>query len=283
MNNRLRTGIVNHGDDQYNQLSKAPTPAPSGDSDMHDALHPNAVADGTTAQINAQNALNAIPTAEPTAFPTKINNNQIGSTCTSGSITKNVGWVGAGPGSEFCNVWKCTKTGFTKQTKTCSVEANAGKQFCSHTTCTFGTNADSAGKYVIMVRSDHRETTGGLHICGYAKHDNSANHVNSDMGDLLNDATDRGAQTAARPACDCVCEGARRQDANGFARDLVSHNDNTNNFYSQHSNNNALGTQVGVDSGYVASEHAVTSDPTTYSENDHTYLGQQVSHKHIES
>jgi len=142
-----------------------------------------------------------------------------GSICTSktawsdGSTTKPVGWVGAGPGKNYCNIWKCnptdggkanrkfTKGTFKAQKKRCSIEEH-GRDFCSHTSCTFSRVKTNSGKKtrVIRVHSDHREEVGGYHRCGFSKH-----------------AEARGK---SRPACDCICHGKRRQDANGFARSL---------------------------------------------------------------
>jgi hypothetical protein len=128
-----------------------------------------------------------------------------------GSTTKPVGWVGAGPGADYCNVWKCeagntefTEQDFTgtfrKQARTCSIEEH-GDAFCSHTSCTF-----AGSPQVIQVHSDHREEVGGFHKCGFNKH-------GAEQSDRL------------RPACDCICHGDRRQDAKGFARTLneISH------------------------------------------------------------
>jgi hypothetical protein len=78
------------------------------------------------------------PTAMPTAFPTKDQSSAMGSVCKFGDFSKPVGWVGAGPGKYYCNVWKCeaTKKTFTfkKSMKKCSVE-EYGTSYCSHTTC----------------------------------------------------------------------------------------------------------------------------------------------------
>jgi hypothetical protein len=97
---------------------------------------------------------------------------------------------------------------------------------------------DGETRMVIQVTSDHRETAGGSHQCGYARHS--------------------AAATAGRPACDCTCSGARRQDAAGFTRTLAQSDLNHNNFYSQHSNLN-------------------------YNENDQAYAGEKVSHFHQDS
>merc|ERR1711865_1294154 len=135
-----------------------------------------------------------------------------GSICTSktawsdGSTTKPVGWVGAGPGKNYCNIWKCNPTNkgkangkfmkgtFAAQVKQCSIEEH-GRDFCSHTSCTFG-----GSPAVIQVHSDHREEVGGFHKCGFSLH-----------------AKARGSK---RPGCDCICSGARRQDKLNFARAL---------------------------------------------------------------
>merc|ERR1711865_1144580 len=87
------------------------------------------------------------------------------------------------------------------QKKRCSIEEH-GRDFCSHTSCTFSRVKTNSGKKtrVIRVHSDHREEVGGYHRCGFSKH-----------------AEARGK---SRPACDCICHGKRRQDANGFARSL---------------------------------------------------------------
>lgn len=450
----MGAGIVDHTtDDMYNQLSKAPTPAPSGDSDMHDATHvdPNIVETGDTTQIDEQTGLDAVPTAKPTSFPTKIqadkkvsnnwiitkntgknadkacyarlsadgdcilddandnmkykNNEEctikyigggttlkterfnterstkywydwmkvttpqgqatkydstpgynipqdlyiskgtkfhfktdrsitrqgfklcvphIGSTCTATYKNQNgktqtfqrpVGWVGAGPGKDYCNMWSCnpTKTTFKKdnhfnmQKRQCSVEEH-GSSFCSHTTCTF-----SGSPRVIQVHSDHREEVGGMHKCGFSKH--------------------AKARDSERPGCDCICMGDRRQDANGFTRRMhaisqsfdnsgyksrgvvddhdattdasKNHNggnsnfdatNNANNFYSQHNNidttdkqrrfanananqNGGDGTTVFTGSRTVATDRAFTQ----YNEGDQGYEGQRVAHVHIDN
>jgi hypothetical protein len=211
----MGAGITNHAtDDMYNQLSTAPTPAPSGDSDMHDAVHvdPNIVEKGDTDQIDEQTGVVGVPTSEPTAFPTKdtshdFDGDNTAGECCADTFCKPVGWVGAGPGADYCNIWKCerTQTSFTeqdfvgtfrKQTRVCSVEQH-GSDFCSHTTCTYEESTE-AGKKVIMVHSDHREEVGGLHQCGFSQH--------------------AAARSTNRPGCDCICSGARRQDAADFTR-----------------------------------------------------------------
>lgn len=291
----MGAGITNHAtDDMYNQLSKAPTPAPSGDSDMHDAVHvdPNIVEKGDTDQIDEQTDREAVPTAKPTAFPTKDTSHDFGTDdskgadntageCCADTFCKPVGWVGAGPGADYCNIWKCerTQTSFTeqdfvgtfrKQTRVCSVEQH-GSDFCSHTTCTYEESTE-AGKKVIMVHSDHREEVGGLHQCGFSQH--------------------AAARSANRPGCDCICSGARRQDAADFTRALTGvrvqaadHDEttdgttwdathNSNNFYSKHSNNGP----------YVATTKDQAANTDTYNENDQAYtLGDYVAHKHVDN
>jgi hypothetical protein len=221
-----------------------------------------------------------------------------GSVCTStvawadGSTTKPVGWVGAGPGADYCNIWKCeigesefTEQDFTgtfrKQVRQCSIEEH-GDSFCSHTSCTF-----SGSPEVIRVHSDHREEVGGFHKCGLSQH--------------------ALARSADRPACDCICHGARRQDAAGFMRsmnevrtaagtsnpgygfrgvygnhdattDYDTPNDfdathNSNNFYSKHSNNGQ----------YVHTNAAEAARTDTYNQKDQSYRGQQVAHVHIDN
>lgn len=143
------------------------------------------------------------------------------------------------------------------------------------------------GPRVIKVHSDHREEAGGFHKCGFSKH--------------------AAARSADRPACDCICHGARRQDAAGFARtlnevrtaagtsnpgygfrgvygnhdattDYDTPNDfdathNSNNFYSQHSNNGQ----------YVHTDATEAARTDTYNQKDQSYNGQQVAHVHIDN
>jgi len=320
----MGAGIVDHTtDDMYNQLSKAPTPAPSGDSDMHDATHvdPNIVEKGDTTQIDEQTDREAVPTAKPTAFPTKDTSHDFGTDdskgadntadeCCAGTFCKPTGWVGAGPGADYCNIWKCERTQssfteqdfvgtFRKQTRVCSVEQH-GADFCSHTTCTYAIHPDH-GKKVIMVHSDHKEEVGGFHQCGFSQH--------------------AEARSAGRPGCDCICSGARRQDAADFQRKM-SHiaaasrtdgsdttgytyrgvvnghdsttnfdhpettsdfdaNHNSNNFYSQHTNYNMDDTQgkfsnanANTAGGDGTTNGIDTTTATQYNENDHQYQGE---------
>jgi len=149
------------------------------------------------------------------------------------------------------------------------------------------------GPKVIKVHSDHREEVGGFHKCGFSQH--------------------KKARTDGRPACDCVCTGARRQDAADFTRTLASlravanthdgttdHNswdtaNNANNFYSQHQNIDATDKQ-----GAFANKNANTNSKgdgstqnkkfvsennayTQYNENDQAYAGQRVAHRHVDN
>jgi hypothetical protein len=216
-----------------------------------------------------------------------------------GSTTKPVGWVGAGPGADYCNVWKCevgqtefTEQDFTgtfrKQQKTCSVEEH-GTKFCSHTSCTF-----EGSPRVIKVHSDHREEVGGFHQCGFNQHS-------------------AGQASRVRPACDCVCKGKRRQDKKGFARGLnaiasfiktkknrrvgdnfdatkskagFDRQFNSNNFYSQHDNidrtdlQNNLANVNGNSEGRFAVD---TTMATQYNQKDQKYNGERVAHFHQDS
>jgi len=225
-----------------------------------------------------------------------------------GSTTKPVGWVGAGPGADYCNVWKCevgntefTEQDFTgtfrKQQKTCSVEEH-GTKFCSHTSCTF-----EGSPRVIKVHSDHREEVGGFHQCGFNQHS-------------------AGLSSRVRPACDCVCKGKRRQDKKGFARGLnaiagfisnkiktiknqglrsreVGDNFdatnskngfdkrfNSNNFYSQHDNTDRTDLQNNLANanGNTEGRSAVdTTMATQYNQKDQKYNGERVAHFHQDS
>jgi hypothetical protein len=158
-----------------------------------------------------------------------------GSNCVDGDFVKPIGWVGAGKGNQFCNIWKCDQKGdgaaFTKQAKTCSIEEH-GNSFCSHTSCTFETNTESGNVKVINVRSDHRETVGGYHKCGFARHAMQGGFQDNESGAHLD--TDNKGGNVNRPACDCICFGMdsnevpaalrltapRRQDVSGFERTL---------------------------------------------------------------
>lgn len=306
-----------------NQVTRHPTPAPTSESDAFDNIQasaPPTVASGNTDQIDEQDALDTMPTVMPTSFPTKDQSDTDGkgTTCCEGTFCRPVGWVGAGAGDQFCNVWKCNPNQsefsegtdannnghFSKQVRTCSVEEHNNYNFCSHTTCSFAANDYSGGKMVINVHSDHREETGGNHMCGYAKHsmannDNGAAGIYAqEMGSHIT-ADTKGAQSATRPSCDCVCFGARRQDADNFARvlnqarvmpgnqagtDETTNNNhaydtanNGNNLYSKHSNadvyaatgnNNAQsfsGSNKGDWSG--SSTHTNDATKTEYLEN----------------
>lgn len=231
-----------------------------------------------------------------------------------------VGWVGAGPGAEFCNVWKCedgsggefsegNDTGFNgpdaqahfkRQKRKCSVEEH-DYNFCSHTTCTFAVNDFSDNKKVINVHSDHREETGGNHTCGYAKagfsnnEEGAAGIFDNEMGSHLNDNTEGVHRAGDGNACECVCYGARRQDADNFARVLnqmrvvenvtegsedthdetTNNNDydadnNHNNFYSKHyhadaytaTGNNNANAYVGSNKGNWDGESTHVNDAT---------------------
>lgn len=301
----MGAGITDHADDMYNQLSAAPTPAPK------DQEHKDGSDQGNTDQIDEQTDIAAVPTMKPTSFPTKDDCSTLGTCCTFGKFQKPVGWVGSGPGAEYCNIWKCasTKNGassrefstFKKQTRICSVEEH-GQKFCSHTTCTFA-KLNKKSARVISVHSDHREEVGGFHQCGFSKHTK--------------------ASSTKRPACDCICSGVRRQDKKGFTRSLlhfygnkrtfkgkrtVSDNHdattdsnkfdakyNTNNFYSQHDNidaddkqskfanenrnKNSKGDYTTKGDRFVKDDKAYTQ----YNENDQKYEGTRVAHVHIEN
>jgi hypothetical protein len=251
-------GVINSANpvSHRNYITQKPTQQPTVGFD----LHKNPEGKGNLdAQIDQTDRVHQ-PTARPTAFPTKdtADVNGKGTVCqfTEGSIsfTKPVGWVGAGPAQYYCNVWRCesnTNTFTRTQTatfkaarRTCSIEQYNYK-FCSHTTCELkAVTVGGETRQVIRVHSDHREEVGGEHKCGFARHD--------------------AAQTAGRPACDCVCHGQRKQDFTGFARGLNEFGTftatsrealNSNNFYSQHSN-------------------------LDYNEKDQTYTGQRIAHAH---
>jgi len=206
----------------------------------------------------------AAPTARPTAFPTKdtASAEGFGTTCTDATtgFSKPVGWVGPGPAQYYCNVWKFDVAAstfaksegigasFKGSQRVCSIEERSEK-FCSHVTCErVEVIQNGESRMVIQVTSDHKETKGGNHKCGYARHS--------------------AASSAGRPACDCVCDGARAQDAAGFARTLseitkdltitpvsIDTRNNANNLHSKHSN-------------------------LDYNENDHTYAGEEIGHHH---
>jgi hypothetical protein len=248
-------------------------------------------------------------TPSPTSFPTKtgqeVGEDQDGSYCTSsvafpdGKFTRNVGWVGAGPGSDYCNVWKCDvgETGFTvpgasgvfkKQVRVCSVDEHKSKgKYCTHVKCTFSHTATSSGKKLVSVKHDHKEKYGGSHLCSYSK----------------NPHTGQSGVTGHIDDCACLCYGDRRQDKDGFARKIKevssifdisdsrvvdddNHDptvtaptafdragNNPNNFFSEHSNTKGEPKPNGL-----------SRDDTTvsqYNEKDHTYAGQKVGHYHI--
>merc|ERR1712054_75554 len=322
-----------------NQVTRVPTarptkiPSATSEHVQFEKLHDSATAPnkGNTNQIDAQTGVVDMPTMSPTHYPTKDRSdtddeNSKGTVCSDGTFIKPVGWVGAGPGDQFCNVWKCNpgKTEFTKgnhadnqghfskQVRACNIkDRETSVNYCSHTTCSFSAISSSNATNVIKVRSDHREMVGGYHKCGLAHHGMQGGYLdNNEMGSHL-DSTDHSP--AGRPACDCICYGmddtgvdaygnphvpenlrlsaSRRQDVAGFERALnttrVVPDDheptnssgtydtayNSNNFYSKHSNNGAYTTST------IAS--SLQGQATTYSENDHTYAGQRVAHKHV--
>jgi len=285
----------------FNQVTRAPSPMPSFDENTHDSLdeaihdglhNDDAFEDGKTEQIKEQDDRDAFPTKFPTQFPTKVTDDQDGSFCTSdvawngGITTRTVGWVGPGPGDQYCNIWKCEpgadalgnkdftekaegsqtdfrgRPAFKKEKQTCSIHQYKG-EVCSHTSCSFDTTEGSGTRKVVMVHSDHREEKGGEHMCGYSKH---------------------------TEGCTCICSGERKQDADNFARPLASarvqaadHDEttdgtdwdkvhNSNNFYSKHSNNGP----------YVATTKDEAANTDTYSEKDQGYnVGDYVAHRHI--
>merc|ERR1712070_1298873 len=174
-----------------------------------------------------------MPTMSPTHYPTKVQQdpNNIGSTCkydytnkAGNAVTfeRPVGWVGAGPGKDFCNIWKCEKAPsgqdstdfskgtavahFKKQVRKCNIQdRETSVSFCSHTTCSFEAISLSDDTNVIKVRSDHREEVGGYHKCGLAEHGMQGGHQDNEMGSHLNDAAHGFSNPDARPACDCIC------------------------------------------------------------------------------
>lgn len=291
----------------FNQVTRSPTIAPK------DQEHEDGNNQGDTEQIDEQDDVISQPTVMPTSFPTKIQTTDKGSQCAFYGFKKPVGWVGSGPGKEYCNIWKCEKSTdkftkgaplFKKSVRTCSVEEH-GSDFCSHTTCTFETNKDSGSKKVIMVHSDHREEVGGRHQCGFSKH--------------------AAARGAARPGCDCICSGNRRQDANGFRRNMheitsqysgkgikhdarsvdMDHDEttngnnwdaqhNSNNFYSQHNNINRYDNpqhfaneNANLDGGDGTTSgiktHLQQFKATQQNQKDQAYFGANVAHLHIDN
>jgi len=252
-------------DGQYgshrNQTTRYPTPAPTAKHDAFNNMHNGSLAStGNTTvideQVDTAEKISNMPTKQPTAFPTKDQSDADGkgTECTDGDFTRPVGWVGAGPGNQYCNVWKCNpgKTTFSKgtdadnqghfskQVRRCHIQDNEDSvNFCSHTTCSFAAINLTVPTNVIKVRSDHRETVGGYHKCGLAQHGMQGGHQNNSMGEHL-DNTDHSPD--GRPACDCICYGMnetgndsygnphvpanlrltapRRQDVAGFVRAL---------------------------------------------------------------
>merc|ERR1719456_84240 len=109
-------------DGQYgshrNQITRYPTKQPTAKSDAFDNMQndrddPN-TSRGDTDAIADQTGVGAVPTKEPTAFPTKKNHDgdsagkwntetdgqTIGSFCKDGDFERPVGWVGAGAGDQ---------------------------------------------------------------------------------------------------------------------------------------------------------------------------------------
>merc|ERR1712072_73184 len=255
------------------QLTSAPTPSPSDDKVIHKELSKNSHTDDSKPdEIDEQNLDDAMPTKQPTAFPTKMTHNQKGSKCCAetekGEFCKYVGWVGAGPGKDYCNVWKCEvgDSTFSMTKKYCSVQDFNDKiTFCSHTTCTF-VESEEAGTYkvgdetitrkVIQVRSDHREEEGGHHTCGFSK-------------------KKKPHRREKRPACDCVCEGDRRQDAAGFEREI-------NEFHTVGKKPKQPLVKVGKNKkGRNQEAKKAPNGVSQYSEKDQSYVGgRTVAHPH---
>jgi len=278
----------------FNEITHFPTTAPTMGFDDH--------VDATThgeAATFAPTKYDSMPSNTPTQFPTKVNDNEYGSFCTStvafpdGKYTKNVGWVGAGPGSDYCNVWKCEvgQTTFSdgifkKQARVCSIDAHKHKgNYCSHIKCKYAKTPTSSGK-VLTVDHDHKEKHGGSHTCVYST--NPHTNQSGKPAHLLDD-------------CACLCYGDRRQDKKGFKREIndissqftvsdsrfVDQNhestahattnfeqsgQNLNNFYSKHTNIDGEKNPEGLS----RKDDFVSQ----YNENDHAYNGQLLAHYH---
>jgi len=260
--------------------------------------HVDATTHGEAATF-APTKYDSMPSNTPTQFPTKVNDNEYGSFCTStvafpdGKYTKNVGWVGAGPGSDYCNVWKCEvgQTTFSdgifkKQARVCSIDAHKHKgNYCSHIKCKYAKTPTSSGK-VLTVDHDHKEKHGGSHTCVYST--NPHTNQSGKPAHLLDD-------------CACLCYGDRRQDKKGFKREIndissqftvsdsrfVDQNhestahattnfeqsgQNLNNFYSKHTNIDGEKNPEGLS----RKDDFVSQ----YNENDHAYNGQLLAHYH---
>merc|ERR1740138_343583 len=106
-------GIVNRANlnqdgkiqSHFNQITISPAPGTA--SEEFDGTHKDADKEGDIDEQTSQTDRVHQPTAQPTAFPTKDQSSAMGSTCSFGDFVKPVGWVGAGPGKYYCNVWKC--------------------------------------------------------------------------------------------------------------------------------------------------------------------------------
>jgi hypothetical protein len=253
-----------------------------------------------------------MPTQFPTTFPTKAADQDVA--CVSsvafhdGTYTRKMGWAGAGPGANYCNLWRCVRDTyglhqgiFKKTSRVCGIDAKSHKgQFCSHTTCEFNSNAATPyGKKVVTVKHDHKERHGGRHHCIYGKDPNTGARAPSAEESFIH-----------IDDCACLCFGARRQDAPGFTRqmhqlkkadnplslsddryvekrmvdrfDLETTLQNSVEFdakhnkvhhYSQHSHTTS--TEANPD-GLSRDDTVVTQ----YNENDQSYDGKLVAHYH---
>lgn len=121
-----------------------------------------------------QEKLTGMPTAFPTASPTVDTHSQF---CMNGAWRVPVGWHGAGYGSNFCNLCKCTSRKNARlqcQKKKCGV-FSAGK-VCTATTCEFVYSFD-VHKEVMEVKHNNgkdkdgfqqEERNGSHHRCAYS-------------------------------------------------------------------------------------------------------------------
>jgi len=132
--------------------SRAPTPAVTAPE--------FAVHTGETVLVNPTGApLTHTPSASPTPAVSAAAYN---TTCQNGFNTVQDGWIGAGFGSNYCNLCTCDYGSLRCSKKDCNEMSK--KVLCSHTKCNFTYSATHQG-FLIQVQSHHLERHGKHHNC----------------------------------------------------------------------------------------------------------------------
>lgn len=159
--------------------------------------------------IKEQADLTGQPTAFPTAAPTVAPHLQF---CMNGKWRVPVGWRGAGYGSNFCNLCKCTHSkgshgGLLQcQKKSCNIVSNG--KVCSATTCKFVYNPLARKEVMIVTHNTgndkdgfkQEERFGSHHRCAYSV-DGQAPHSHT----VGPQALERAATNSRSSGKNCVC------------------------------------------------------------------------------